>query len=118
MKYYIFSTLSLAGLLADNTADGLPIWLWRAFVTILIGVIVWFVKKGIEDEKKANELRDKKITRCDEKYETLVKLTASHEVMYQLWLEELANNPHPIEGTRKTDKIHRLISQIAEAKKE
>lgn len=117
MKFYYIAGIGFASLLVDNSADGLPIWLWRGSVSILIGIIIWFIKRALDAEKEANDLRDKKLTLCDEKYTELVKVTAAHEVMYQIWLEELADSdPHPIGGTRKTDMLHKLITHIAEAK--
>lgn len=111
----IFSSVSL---LIDTSADGLPIWVWRAFVTACIGVIIWFVKRALDDAKEANTGRDKRITECDEKYARLLTITAAHEVMYELWLEELASGGgHPEFGTRKTDQLHRIIQSLAGEKK-
>src|SRR3982751_4365997 len=101
----VFSSVSL---LIDSTADGLPVWVWRAFVTICLGIIVFFIKKALDDSKEANAARDRRITDCDEKYSKLLTITAAHEVMYQLWLEDLSGNVHPDFGTRKTDQLHRL----------
>lgn len=105
--------MSLSFLLADgNTSDDIPLWLWRAFVSLCILIIAWFLKRDIDAAKDANKSRDTKI-------EKLIVVTAAHEVMYELWLEEIASGgghfPH---GTRKTDQLHRMITQIAEAKKE
>ena len=114
--YYLVSTFTVSSLLVDASADGLPLWLWRGFVTGCIAIIIWFIKRSLDDEKEANELRDKKISNCDEKYTSLVKVTAAHEVMYQIWLEEIVDkDPHPENGTRKSDRLHRIITQIAEA---
>ena len=119
MRPYYLAGIGFIGLLSDGgPQDGLPIWLWRAVVTTCITIIIWFIKRALDAEKEANELRDKKISNCDEKYEGLVKITAAHEVMYQIWLEEIADkDPHPENGTRKSDRLHRIILQIAEANK-
>lgn len=114
--YYLVTTFTFGSLLVDASADGLPLWLWRAFVTGCIGIIIWFIKRSLDAEKEANNLRDKKLTHCDENYTALVKITAAHEVMYQIWLEEIVDSdPHPQNGTRKSDRLHRIITQIAEA---
>lgn len=114
--FYALSSVSVGTLLIDNTADGLPIWLWRAFVTVLIGLIIYLYKQTLDSAKLANVVRDTKITDCEEKYTKLLTLCAAHEVMYQVWLEEVTsgNDPHPLDGKRKTDMLHRIITQIAE----
>lgn len=113
----IGSVFSAASILIDNSADGLPIWVWRAFITALLGLLIWFAKNALDSAKAANVLRDKRISDCDEKYIVLLKMTAAHDVMYEIWLDDLVESEHhPSNGKRKTDQIHRLITQIAEAR--
>lgn len=98
--------------------NDLAVWIFRSFVGLSIAVIAYFLKGMIDDNKEEDKKRDKRLEDCDDNYKDLIKVTAAHEVMYQIWLEDLANYTHPVEGNRKTDKIHRLIQSLAEVKKE
>jgi hypothetical protein len=106
---YSISAVSFSSLLLDTGADGIPIWLWRAFVSLCLLIIAYFIKKGVADTDKNNDRRDEKIAK-------LLVITAAHEVMYQIWLEEITSgNPmHPEDGRRKTDRVYKILTQIAE----
>lgn len=98
--------------LAPEIAEVLvPVWIWRAFVSILIVIVGYFLKKLLDESKEQNKNRDKKI-------EDLVKLTAAHEVMYELWIDNLSDELHPEGGRRKTDKVAHIIQQLAERNKQ
>jgi phosphate/sulfate permease len=87
------------------------VWVFRSFIALAIAIIAYFLKGMIDDNKKEDDRRDKQL-------EFVVKLTTAHEVMYQIWLEDMVNSAHDLEnGTRKTDKVHRLIQSLAETNK-
>jgi hypothetical protein len=102
---------------STDATDGIPLWLWRAFVSICIAIIGILLKRMLDEAKDENEKRDERLDNCDKKYTDLVKITAAHEVMYEYWIDTLAGDIHPDDGRRKTDKLDRVIQSIARNRK-
>lgn len=104
---FIAGICSIA-LIAADVGDGSQVlWLFRTVLAVAVAIIAWFLKRMVDDSKIENDKRDAKL-------ESLLRVTTAHEVMYQFWLEELAGEIHPIDGQRKTDKLHKLIVSLAE----
>lgn len=87
------------------------IWTFRTIGIAFIGIITYFLKGLIDDNKESNKRRDDKL-------DLLIKLTAAHEVMYRIWLDEMAEDSHPETGNRRSDKLYRLIQSVAEVQKD
>lgn len=87
------------------------VWVFRSFIALVIAIIAYFLKGMIDDNKEDNKRRDDDL-------KLVVKLTGAHEVMYQIWLEDMVNNTHPESGTRKSDKLHRFVQSLAEVQKD
>lgn len=113
----VYATFTGAVMMAEGSiTDGMVIWAFRGFVALCLGIIAYFLKKMVDDSKAADKQRDTDIRDLQKSYTEIVKLTAAHEVMYEFWLENITNNAHPEEGTRKTDQLHRVIQRLAEEK--
>ena len=93
--------------------DGAPgesetIWIIRGFISLCLAIIAYIVKKMIDDYSKAMIARDAKIS-------DLTKVTAAHDVMYSIWLEQQIGDTEP-EGRRKTDQLRKFIGALSETK--
>lgn len=114
---YSLAGLAISTLAPEITEAVVPVWIWRAFVSILIIVVGYFLKKLLDDNKEINDKRDKKVEDLERRLADMTKLTAAHEVMFELWIENLADELQPETGRRKTDKLAFTIQRLLEEKK-
>lgn len=115
-----YAVVAGTAVMVDGSVDDQAvIWVVRGFITLCIALITFFIKNMYDSYKEETKRRDEKLLNLQAKYENLIKITAAHEVMYELWLENLASeNLHPGDGERKTDQLHRIIERIALTKTE
>lgn len=114
------SAFSLIGMGPNSSVNfdlsDILVWIFRSFIALCIATIAYFLKGMMDERKAADDKRDKRLDECDDNYKDLIKVTAAHEVMYLIWIEDLANNNIPANGNRKTDQVRRLIQSLAEDK--
>lgn len=111
---YTLIGLIATALAPEMTEAVVPVWIWRAFVSILIVIVGYFLKKLLDDNKEINDKRDKKIEEQNEKISNLIKITTAHEVMYELWIDGLAGELQPDGGRRKSDRLAYIVKRLAE----